>query len=398
MAEALKPKWGQPNTGLIALGAFTIIAWVVWRIVLNPQVEHWEQPWLAYIAWLILVAAWMHLDFQNWPFEGRWPQPYQGLVMWVVNFVGAIFMVEIFFQRFFGKYVCPIFSYEALQALGVEAGRAHAISYGAVTLIVLTGFVTYAMPIIYWERWPVAELKQPEQGLVLWFIGTFNTILFFWFLFWPYFSHVALGQVSAGAYPWWADIAGSPRPGWTEGWWEWMVIYIFMVPLIWKGLPWSKIPQRIKQPWRGWIAFLAANAMAIITMYLLVIFVEPVFVPSNIVNDWSIWSNFRWAHALDIACFTLMPFIMWAWYFDNWPKDEIGGEWGGFLIRTVGTFFAAAVIYVFYYSGFGVFMLNLKHELPVMWTDAHPAAWHFWWILLPLWNEWFFHKWPFYER
>jgi AAT family amino acid transporter len=24
--------------------------------------------------------------------------------------------------------------------------------------------------------------------------------------------------------------------------------------------------------------------------------------------------------------------------------------------------------------------------------------WNFWWIIPLLWNEWFFHKWPFYEH
>ena len=68
-------------------------------------------------------------------------------------------------------------------------------------------------------------------------------------------------------------------------------------------------------------------------------------------------------------------------------------------LSTVGVFlFAALSYYVFYYLGFvhwGIgneHAANLEHAFP----EGESLAWNSWWIISLLWNEWFFHKWPFY--
>jgi AAT family amino acid transporter len=35
---------------------------------------------------------------------------------------------------------------------------------------------------------------------------------------------------------------------------------------------------------------------------------------------------------------------------------------------------------------------HLEHAFP----EGESLIWNFWWIIPLLWNEWFFHKWPFY--
>jgi amino acid transporter, AAT family len=30
-------------------------------------------------------------------------------------------------------------------------------------------------------------------------------------------------------------------------------------------------------------------------------------------------------------------------------------------------------------------------------VGGESLIWNFWWIIPLLWNEWFFHKWPFYS-
>jgi AAT family amino acid transporter len=35
-------------------------------------------------------------------------------------------------------------------------------------------------------------------------------------------------------------------------------------------------------------------------------------------------------------------------------------------------------------------------ELAERYLSGESLIWNFWWIIPLLWNEWFFHKWPFY--
>jgi amino acid transporter, AAT family len=73
--------------------------------------------------------------------------------------------------------------------------------------------------------------------------------------------------------------------------------------------------------------------------------------------------------------------------------------WGAFLFRTIGVLVFAAVSYwIYYYANFGHWALGNHHmeELAHRFPNGESLIWNFWWIIPLLWNEWFFHKWPFY--
>jgi len=36
---------------------------------------------------------------------------------------------------------------------------------------------------------------------------------------------------------WWTNIGGTPHLHWVFGWWEWMVIILFMFPNVWRMKP-----------------------------------------------------------------------------------------------------------------------------------------------------------------
>jgi AAT family amino acid transporter len=38
----------------------------------------------------------------------------------------------------------------------------------------------------------------------------------------------------------------------------------------------------------------------------------------------------------------------------------------------------------------------MEHGLGERYVHGESLIWNFWWIIPLLWNEWFFHKWPFY--
>jgi len=110
-------------------------------------------------------------------------------------------------------------------------------------------------------------------------------------------------------------------------------------------------------------------------------------------------SRFLWLHSAEIAGFTLIPFLGWHHYFDDRCGVKDVDSWAGFWIRTFGVLFFAAILYwIYYYGNFGHWGLGNHHmtELSHRFPHGESLVWNFWWIVPLLWNEWFFHKWPFY--
>ena len=64
----LKPRWGQPLTGIVSLFSFTLIAWVLWYIFSDPRgpVGWFPYPFVMYLAMMILVGLWQHMLLGDW--------------------------------------------------------------------------------------------------------------------------------------------------------------------------------------------------------------------------------------------------------------------------------------------------------------------------------------------
>ena len=70
------------------------------------------------------------------------------------------------------------------------------------------------------------------------------------------------------------------------------------------------------------------------------------------------------------------------------------------LFRTIGVGVLMVLNYIFfYYLNFGHWGLgnhHMEHGIAERVIGGESLIWNFWWIIPLLWNEWFFHKWPFY--
>jgi AAT family amino acid transporter len=180
----------------------------------------------------------------------------------------------------------------------------------------------------------------------------FYTVLIvpFWGMLWE----ANFGKAYAMNTPWWEGIAGTPHVSWVFGWWEWMIIVLFMTPNVWRMKPWTLIT--LPQPWKGIVSFIGK----VILGYLL-----------------------AWHHYFDDQC----PMA---------DKDS----WGAFWYRTIGVLVLMAISYVLYYLvNFGHWGLGIHPmavDLAERYIGGESLVWNFWWIIPLLWNEWFFHKWPFY--
>ena len=65
MEGELKPRWGQPATGIVSLIAFGFIAWFTWFLFSDPRgpVAAFPYPFTVYLAMMILVGVWQHILF-----------------------------------------------------------------------------------------------------------------------------------------------------------------------------------------------------------------------------------------------------------------------------------------------------------------------------------------------
>jgi AAT family amino acid transporter len=197
--------------------------------------------------------------------------------------------------------------------------------------------------------------------------------------------------------PWWGDIAGIKHVHWVFGWWEWMIIVLFMTPNVWRMKPWSLIS--LPQPYKGLVSFVINVVLGYIIAWLCVQ-IAPIWLGDVLhhIEAAAEKTRFLWYHAAEIAGFTLIPFLAWHHYFDDMcPMTDID-SWGAFWFRTLGVLVLCIINYIcFYYAGFGGWGLGNPHW-DHKFVSGESLIWNFWWIIPLLWNEWFFHKWPFYTH
>ena len=406
MAGHQKARWGQPLTGIIALSVFTLIALIVWWIFVDPRgmFHTYEQPFLAFMAWMILVGLWQHMLFGDYPFTNLSPSK-RLVVQTVINLAAVWFIIYVIFGQIIGQFSIPFWSLEGLHE-SMPSLNHHQLadtSGAALTLFVLIGFFTYAFWTIAFQKWPFNGLKQPALGLAEWGITTFFTVLFFGLLIFPHFATYLASKEFFGHTIWWGGLSSmiggkSATVNFNVGWWEWSIIYLFMTANVWEGKPWHLIK---KQPWRGIATSLVIFALALLTVKILMTGMTMIYgTVDPAAKDGIMNIEYRYYHTATMAGFTLIPFLIWNHYFDNWPQHM--GVVEGWIIRTVGVFIAAAIIGFIYYAvsepifGLPSVFANNPIEYNGMHLNNKPLVWLFWWIIPLLWNDWFAHKWPFY--
>ncbi|SPF49058.1 conserved membrane hypothetical protein [Syntrophobacter sp. SbD1] len=422
MADVLKPRWGQPVTGIISTIVFFLVAWFTWFLFSDPRgpVGSFPYPFVMYLAMMILVGLWQHMFLGDWPFQDV-PQPARGIIETVVNLVLVWFMIHIVFYRVLGL------GFNFLSQSGMEAALAIAPAKGKATLelaafvapaaryaeraivtFVLIGFFSYPFVTILFAKWPIrpSDLTQPQAGLAELGWTSLLTLFFYTVLivpFWGLIWETLFGTGIAFGRPWWTGIAGIPHVHWVFGWWEWMIIILFMTPNVWRMKPWTLI--KLPQPWKGLISFVCT----VILGYLLAslcIKLMPAWINMDDINhhlapaDHGSPIRFFWYHAAEIAGFTLIPFLAWHHYFDDMAPMADLDSWGAFWFRTIGVLILMVITYaLFYAANFGFWGLGNHHmegDLAERYLNGESLIWNFWFIIPLLWNEWFFHKWPFY--
>jgi len=427
MAGQLRPRWGQPVTGIISFIVFFLIAWITWYLFSDPRgpVGSFPYPFVMYLAMMILVGLWQHMFLGDWPFQNM-PQPVRGIVETIVNLIVVWFVIHVVFYRILGlgfNFLSQS-NLEALAAAGqtvMPEGVANTLTLEAlvnpgarfaeraVVTFVLIGFFSYPFVTILFGKWPVrpSDLKQPQAGLAEIGWTSLLTLFFYTVLIVPFWGLI-YGKVFGLSYglnfPWWTGIAGTSHVHWVFGWWEWMIIVLFMTPNVWRMKPWSLI--KLPQPWKGLISFIINVILGFLLAWICTKIIPAWVNMEDVVHhlpagDKGNATRFLWYHAAEIAGMTLIPFLIWHHYFDDMAPVFDIDSWGGFWFRTFGVIIVfCAINYIFFYVlNFGHWGLgnhHMEHGFAERLIHGESLIWNFWWIIPLLWNEWFFHKWPFY--
>ena len=415
-ADALRPRWGQPATGIAAFIAFFLIALGLWFVFSDPRglVGAFPYPFVMYLAMMILVGLWQHMLLADWPFQNL-VQPLRGVVETVVNLALVWFVIHVVFYKVLGLGF-NFLSQDNLnalaangqaimangQAMPLDAMQTGHFAQSAIVAFVLIGFFSYPFVTILFAKWPIrpSNLPQPQAGLAELGWCTLLTLFFFTTLIVPFWGAV-FGRSIALNTPWWGGLAGTGHLHWVFGFWEWMIIVLFMTANVWRGKPWSAID--LPQPLKGLVSFL----LVVVLGYLLAVIcvnLAPFWLPEETLHELTAQNDltrFLWYHAAEIAGFTLIPFLIWHHYFDDMVPMTDKDSWAAFGFRTAGVLVFCVVNYLFYYyARFVVWGLGNHHaeELVHAFPEGESLVWNFWWIIPLLWNEWFFHKWPFYTH
>ncbi len=405
MSGELRARWGQPLTGIISFIVFFLIAWITWFIFSDPRgpVGSFPYPFVMYLAMMILVGIWQHMFCGDWPFQDI-PQPGRGIILTIVNLIIVWLVIHVFFYRILGLGF-NFLSQSNLNEL-VYAGTLNEVALtkhfaqSAVVCFVLIGFYSYPFVTILFGKWPVrpSDLPQPQAGLAEIGWCSMLTLVFYSVLIVPFWGLVfgkSIGNSFGLNFPWWDGISGISHVHWVFGWWEWMIIILFLTPNIWRMKPWTLIP--LPQPWKGGISFVI-NVILGYIIALICVKIAPAWLGDMLhhIDKDSERIRFLWYHAAEIAGFTLIPFLIWHHYFDDLVPFSDVDSWGSFWFRTGGVLFFCIINYIiYYYSNFGGWALGNPHWAHKF-THGESLVWNFWWIIPLLWNEWFFHKWPFY--
>jgi AAT family amino acid transporter len=184
-----------------------------------------------------------------------------------------------------------------------------------------------------------------------------------------------------------------------------MIIILFMTPNVWRMKPWTLI--KLPQPAKGLVSFcitvVAGYIIALICLQIIPLWANMDDIIHHLpAGDKGNPARFLWIHSAEIAGMTLIPFLQWHHYWDDMSPAKNVDSWGGFWFRTFGVLVLTVInYYLFYYVNFGYWGLgnpHMGHEIAGRLIGGESLIWNFWWIIPLLWNEWFFHKWPFYTH
>jgi AAT family amino acid transporter len=393
----LVPRWPAPLPQLANLLVVTALFYASWWVVQDPR--GWMRLYTPYVGynytrWLLIMLIWMVYIFNYWPFKRSWLETahplVKGLALTTVSVALMIVVIKGFFEYLLGNFAISYFNPDQLAKLE-RVTEFFAEEYSALAILMFAAIASWLSPswVVAMERAPWAKEKQPVQGLTILLVTFFlSTIVYFMTMH----SHMAIlyypWQVFTGITPpYWEKFADTVSGNFHISWIMCCTVVVWLVETIWERYPFSLI----KHDWSRRIATFLGIIVIAWACHLFLYFAQDLWwgeavrgTRRDFAPDW------RWLHVGEMMIFWLLPSLVLAFYFDNWPR-KMASPIARVIVRTVVTLAAAAVIYWLYYN-FAHLVLGTQKGF------SHPQQFPMiptiWYINILLINHWFMDNYP----
>jgi AAT family amino acid transporter len=213
------------------------------------------------------------------------------------------------------------------------------------------------------------------------------TALGFSFLYHPHFGVLFYPwQEFTAALPWWENLANTLSGNFNLGLMMCWSSALWFVQVTCEGYPFKLIP---RQPWRG-IAGIIGTFILGLAFFTGFHFLQEVVWGAPVRGAKLIAAvDWRYLHSGEIALFLLLVYLVWGFYFKNWPR-KFSTEVNIF-VRTVIVGVGTLLFYLFYYK-FNAQILGQQagYSSPMQFPLAATSLI----ATLTLAHSWFFDMWP----
>jgi AAT family amino acid transporter len=393
----LVKRWSGPIPALVSLVLTLAIFYLTWWIFQDPRgLMRMYTPYVGYMfcRWWLIMMIWMVYIFNYWPFKRKWLETthpvVKGTILTLISVVILVALIKGFFEGLLGNYGLAYFNPEQLEKLpGVTSF--FAIEYSSLAILMFAAIASWLSPawVVAFEEAPWQKLTQPAKGFSILIMTFFlSTVVYFVTMHphmgilyhpWQYFTSIAP--------PYWEQFADTVSGNFHISWIMCCTVVVWLVETIWERYPFSLI----KHDWSRRIATFLGIIVIAWACHLFLYFAQDLWwgeavrgTRRDFAPDW------RWLHVGEMMIFWLLPSLVLAFYFDNWPR-KMASPIARVIVRTVVTLAAAAVIYWLYYN-FAHLVLGTQKGF------SHPQQFPMiptiWYINILLINHWFMDNYP----
>jgi hypothetical protein len=388
--------------GLITFVAIFLIFWLLWYVFMHPNgVLKLYTPMYGFsLVVMLLCSVVLITSVANYyplspgPGEGV-ARLGRGVVLTIVAVALTIFITYGIFWNFLGKLGVAYFSPESIVASGGTGAEPFNARENASTAIIYVG-TAFLWVALLWSigfgRWPWTDTSRGVTAWSRFFAVMFFTVIVYAILFHPHVCHLFYpAQNKAGVAPWWASFAGTGSAFFSLGLILCALSWLLMSEHLWEGYPWKALEKNGEGTFaKGIVTLVVTSILGIISCYIMLKIMNYYWMEPFEGGQYTDAPYFRYIHTGEISGFFVLATFILAVYFHNFPN--LKSLWLSAIVRTVIVLIAGYLIWLFYYSAAGTYILG---KVPgIAQPDDTPLVWTILFLSVIMIHTDFFDRWP----
>lgn len=385
--------------GIVSLILVLAVFYASWWIFQDPRgLMRMYTPYVGYMycRWWLIMMIWMVYIFDFWPFKRTWLENshpvLKGVVLTAVSVLILVTLIKGFFEGILGNYGIAYFNPEQLEKLpGITSF--FAIEYSSLAILMFAAIASWISPawVVALENSPWEKISQPVRGITILLVTFFlSTIVYFITMHshmgilyqpWQYFTSIAP--------PYWETFANTVSGNFHISWIMCCTVVVWLVETIWERYPFNLIRNNVA---RRLALFFGIIVIAFAIHFFLYFGQELTWGEAVRGTRREFSPDWRWLHVGEMAIFWLVPALVLAFYFDNWPRKYSMPV--NVAARTVISLVGACCLYIVYYKTSHLFLGTQK-------GFSHPQQFPMipmiWLVNIMLVHHWFMDNWPMWK-